>query len=972
MKICFPVRKQNGSEYTTLDEMMGLIGREPHGSWLAGANCLWHGGIHVSAVSAPGSVLTPDNVETAVPLQCMAKGDVVAWRLNKDYLTADYNGKELRYSTTFVLVKSICKPDPEKENSWLEFYSLYMGLAPLSAFPKGKCFKAKTTVAQRKADKFESSASADGVSVVPTKSGQIKKDQRIIVLQEKQFRNGDKTQPFGLAKKLNRDGQAEGNTFWVTVMPEYMEPDGEQYLQMPVWMQKAVAHGQFDEVVKPPTTLGIEAGDAIGFLGEDIAPAGKSNVDSCHYAHIEVISTDPRMSGFLNNPAQVTHGKKYIQVLSGKSLYQKTGEGKDSTFKSMSCIVLKDGGIILPREKCNPLEDKDGKTWFEISPHSWITQADVKELHQYDLKELGFTTLEEDPSPDVSKSMSESWVKGAFDWFSKQLGQDRGIQQKQVSTFYNNLVKKIDADGDGEITGKELYNAVHHPEMGVRDIAARLIVKHDSEWFGGSSHHRWSIFFQNYDPLRIAYAKKWLDDMEWMSKVDAFKSGAPVWHFHPVAFMSALASEQDCAKLIWGKVVDQKLGAAKGCKFRKKVVQICSELWGDDDKYNYANTLMACIAAETSRQFSASVIRLAPLRDEQGNIQLNRQGRPRQSYQPVSKETIMADPSIANRNAVGLIQFTAPAVRQINISHGLNITKQSLALMDELEQLDYVKLYFTSNQSLLDRINGPDDIYLYIFCPAGVGKTDDYELYSRQKDEAERVNYYQANSSLDSTEDGNSGNNDGIIQRRELLSRLHKLIDEGKQYINDCPCNSVNEPLSISREPSGAQWVNRYPTSSDVNDLVPAFASSVQNFITAIQNAGGHVRVSATHRPSERAYLMHYAWRIAREGLASGQVPEKDGVSIDWTHRGDSTAAISAARDMVAQYGIVYRPSLTSRHIERRAIDMTITGITGNSIVKANGNSIIVRTNTELNAVGASYGVHKLISDPPHWSDDGR
>lgn len=189
----------------------------------------------------------------------------MAWRLNKDYLTADYNGKELRYSTTFVLVKSICKPDPEKENSWLEFYSLYMGLAPLSAFPKGKCFKAKTSVAQHKADKFESSASADGVSVAPTKSGQIKKDQRIIVLQEKQFRNGDKTQPFGLAKKLKDDGNVEEEAFWVTLLPEHMEPDGEQYLQMPVWMQKAVAHGQFDEVVKPPTTLGIEAGDAIGF-----------------------------------------------------------------------------------------------------------------------------------------------------------------------------------------------------------------------------------------------------------------------------------------------------------------------------------------------------------------------------------------------------------------------------------------------------------------------------------------------------------------------------------------------------------------------------------------------------------------------------------------------------------------------------------------------------------------------------------
>ncbi|CNE05835.1 hypothetical protein [Yersinia mollaretii] len=543
MEICFPVRKQDGSQYATLEEMMGLIGREPHGSWLAGVNCLWHGGIHVSQISAPNSVLTAGNVEIAVPLQCMVQGEVVAWRLNKDYLIADYLGKKLRYSSTFVLVKSTCEPDPEKENSWLEFYSLYLGLAPLSAFPKFKCMKAKKTVKMREATKYESSAPAGSMENAPQDKGRqsrLLKDDRVIIFREKTFLNNENKESFGLAKKLDTAGKETGELFWVTLLPEHMEADGEHYAQMPAWMQQAVQQGAFDVVTKPTTALNIEAGDAIGFLGKDIAPTGKSKVDSSHYAHIEVISTDPRMSNFLNNPAQVTHGKKYIQVLSGKSLYQKTGEGKDSTFKSMSCIVLKDGGIILPRDKCNPLEDKDGKTWFEISPHSWIAQADVKELHQYDLKELGFTTLEEDPSPDISKSMSESWVKGAFDWFSKQLGQDRGIQQKQVSTFYNNLVKKIDADGDGEMTGKELYNAVHHPEMGVRDIAARLIVKHDSEWFGGSGHHRWSVFFQNYDPLRIAYAKQWLDDMEWMSKVDAFKSGAPVWHLHPVMFLAAI------------------------------------------------------------------------------------------------------------------------------------------------------------------------------------------------------------------------------------------------------------------------------------------------------------------------------------------------------------------------------------------------------------------------------------------------
>ena len=28
-------------------------------------------------------------------------------------------------------------------------------------------------------------------------------------------------------------------------------------------------------------------------------------------------------------------------------------------------------------------------------------------------------------------------------------------------------------------------------------------------------------------------------------------------------------------------------------------------------------------------------------------------------------------------------------------------------------------------------------------------------------------------------------------------------------------------------------------------------------------------------------------------------------------------------------------------------------------------------TNTTLHGVGASYGVFKLVSDPPHWSDNG-
>ncbi|MEF3097802.1 chitinase, partial [Raoultella terrigena] len=98
----------------------------------------------------------------------------------------------------------------------------------------------------------------------------------------------------------------------------------------------------------------------------------------------------------------------------------------------------------------------------------------------------------------------------------------------------------IDTDGDGELSSEELFYAVHHPEMEIRNITARMVVKHDSEWFGDSSHHKWEVYFKNYDLLRMKYAKQWRDDMEWMSQVEAFKSGGPVWHMHPVMFLDAL------------------------------------------------------------------------------------------------------------------------------------------------------------------------------------------------------------------------------------------------------------------------------------------------------------------------------------------------------------------------------------------------------------------------------------------------
>ena len=79
-------------------------------------------------------------------------------------------------------------------------------------------------------------------------------------------------------------------------------------------------------------------------------------------------------------------------------------------------------------------------------------------------------------------------------------------------------------------------------------------------------------------------------------------------------------------------------------------------------------------------------------------------------------------------------------------------------------------------------------------------------------------------------------------------------------------------------EPSGPQWVNRFPTSKSTADLEQPFRAGVERFIAALTAAGANVAIEATRRPPERAYLMHFSFRIAREGLNPADVPSKPGV----------------------------------------------------------------------------------------------
>ncbi|MHC8398086.1 hypothetical protein ACYZTX_00950 [Pseudomonas sp. MDT1-17] len=137
MSFQFPFRKADGKQFTGADEVYEALEGESSGHYLLGSNKFWHGGIHISDKSAPQCVLNE-------PVRCMADGEVVAYRLNQDYLQSTFgdNEKKLKYSNSFCLVRHEYKsaPNPEegpnkgKQNK-LNFYSLYMHLLPYDRYP---------------------------------------------------------------------------------------------------------------------------------------------------------------------------------------------------------------------------------------------------------------------------------------------------------------------------------------------------------------------------------------------------------------------------------------------------------------------------------------------------------------------------------------------------------------------------------------------------------------------------------------------------------------------------------------------------------------------------------------------------------------------------------------------------------------------------------------------------------------------
>ena len=174
-----------------------------------------------------------------------------------------------------------------------------------------------------------------------------------------------------------------------------------------------------------------------------------------------------------------------------------------------------------------------------------------------------------------------------------------------------------------------------------------------------------------------------------------------------------------------------------GCKERKKVLEVCAELWGEANKIQKASELMSIIHLESKDTFSPYV--------ENG------------------------------RGYTGLIQFGDSAAKSVGT------TREALRKMTFIEQMDYVKKYFLAKKDLLKTMV---DLYLLVIKPnaVGNGNNPNYILFD-ESIEVPNVPYDKNNLNKEPwvTKYGYASNPSFMKEKDEAKRREHETYSKGKQ-----------------------------------------------------------------------------------------------------------------------------------------------------------------------------------------------
>ena len=562
IKIVWPIPSNNrGSEFKNQEEILAHLAGESTGQYAIGRSGMWHGGIHITHATTPWCALSgkapleafdfPVAFKGEQAIRCMADGEVVAYRVCKDYLTLGWESGPLSFSGSFVLVKHYIQPG-EKETSGLHFYTLYMHLAPYSAYEseaENQWVVQDTLKAYSEMDWLTAKLTSDETS--PQIAGYMPEGARVEWDPADSNLNatGNNKRKYGLVTlkglpEKTSSTLTPGLRYWVVVDNNNVKPAPGAG---PGWWRHLLPPAKevmvFDKTVSLRSPFAIKAGEPIGHMGYYQAPKD-GGYEARYQVHIECKSMDDNLEKFLTNPEQVgKNNPLWLKYAPGLALYKK--DVSTGTFTKDTRVTTRMG--ILPVKQVQTEVDKSTKQeyWQLRSENAYVPKGQVEPqlLSQYDLAKLGFRTETAEPASFdylAGKNQPVGFFRSLINSLYEAAIDDTRTSHALVKHNYQRLLDKIDSGSD-RYSPMEYWRALHNPDY--RDVLQKTIVKHPSDWYFKKGDAIWQPFLnalKKEAPEWKKYSEDFLDKMAWMQDVTSEKLGPSLWHMHPIAFLGAL------------------------------------------------------------------------------------------------------------------------------------------------------------------------------------------------------------------------------------------------------------------------------------------------------------------------------------------------------------------------------------------------------------------------------------------------
>ncbi|WER48217.1 hypothetical protein CupriaWKF_25810 [Cupriavidus sp. WKF15] len=583
LRFTFPFRKKgkgNASvEITDEHEFHKILKNEPSGTYSVSSEGMWHGGIHVSEAGS-GSLL-----DLKCGVRCIADGEVVAWRLNRTYLTSELPAEgdkpafSAAYSTGFALVRHQMEfPRGTK----LTFFSLYMHLQDFAGYesdpaqPKPAYWSPEFKVTRFAKDKPHPNRSG---TTAPTQLGLRARATHphgtpfCILPQGTQFSISERAGDWGKIKDTH------GTQLYPPTVGAFVATTaaagGWAFLGKENGggvVEAVMPDSLLDRVVVPTTPIPIKAGDLIGYLGRYDSLNKKT---SNKMVHIEVFCGDDIKTVLEKSRAWIEQNahlapdcwKQFglpsdptiLRIAKQTKLYKAAlneGQGAPLTgvVQVLSLAELGKQQNNKVMETTPGAADHQKRPWWKVDSANvrgenisgWVREEGFdggRVTLEYPQEWVDFDTFEDPHDP------THTMFATAKAYVDYSLGKDvpsPGALDK-LSPLMARVYRAIYTIGDGSHAADELCDAADDPWRALR--MSRLIIKHESEW---ANPAKWIQLIQAIEAETESKAQhkaeqQRIEKLVWWDEVKAGipnLPGSDVFHIHPIGLVGNFACER--------------------------------------------------------------------------------------------------------------------------------------------------------------------------------------------------------------------------------------------------------------------------------------------------------------------------------------------------------------------------------------------------------------------------------------------